>query len=348
MNNSNIKKFLTRLFVVYSIQLIIKAFDYSFGGFFDFTVRGFVFTIFLIIMWVGGWYFAEYLNKKITDLTQIYKLLINIVIGYSITFSSNMGYRLGDSHLFGNADLWENIPNFNPEFTISMLLIYMMIYWFNEFFLVNIKIKEEEIKKQKIQKEFSDAKYLALKAQIEPHFLFNSLSVLNSIVHKNPDLASEFIIKLSKTLRYIVEKNSFKIVSLKEEMQLVMNYFFLLKTRFNESIKLTNKIDDYLLENCFIPPVTIQMLIENAIKHNKHSDENPLEVIIEANDEHITVQNTLNKKSNKEESTGKGIKNIAQRYELFTGKNVVVSENENFFSVKLPILKKDEYEHFNN
>ncbi|MEA3450885.1 MAG: histidine kinase, partial [Bacteroidota bacterium] len=257
-------------------------------------------------------------------------------------------YRFGDIYLFENEHLWVDIRSFNPEFTISMLLIYMMVYWFNEFFLENIKIREEEIKNQKMQKEFSNAKYMALKAQIEPHFLFNSLSVLNSIVHKDPDLASEFIVKLSKTLRYIVEKNNSKVVYLKEEMLLVTNYFFLLKTRFEGNIKLTNNINKSLLENCIIPPVTIQMLLENAVNHNKHSEENPLEVIIEADDEHIIVKNTLNLKNNKEKSTGKGIENIIQRYELLSGEKVIVNENEDFFTVKLPILKNEEYEHFNN
>ncbi|MBN2892256.1 MAG: histidine kinase [Bacteroidales bacterium] len=348
MNRNKFNRLLIRFFIVFSFQLIIKAFDYSFSRLFEITYRGTVFSVFFISVWILGWYFAEFVNKKIERRLQWVKIIYNVFIGYIIGLISVVGYRFGDVYLFDNSDLWVDIPLYNPEFTVSFLLIYMMIYGFNEFFNANMKAKEERINIERLQKENTLAQYMALKAQIEPHFLFNSLSVLNSIVHKDVNLASEFIIKLSRTLRYIIEKNDFTLVFLKEDIFIAEDYYFLIKTRFEDCIEYKNNISQNLIETTCIPPVTIQILIENAIKHNKQSAEKPLKIILESTEEYIVVKNSLNLRNEISNSTGKGLKNIAKRYELISGKSIVVSVDEEYFYVKLPILKKCDYEHFDN
>jgi len=223
--------FLSRLLIIYLIQLLIKSFDYSFGPFMDFTFRGFVFSISFISFSMLAWYFAEWLNEKIKDQMELVKLILNLILGYIIGFAINNGYRSGDQIFFDNEDLWKEISMFNPELTISLLLIYMIIYGIYEYLNIKLQKKDEQVKTETLKKENILAQYQALKNQIEPHFLFNSLSVLSSIVHTNTDLASEFIIKLSKTMRFIIEKNQFDLVSLEDEIAMVKDYFFLLKTR---------------------------------------------------------------------------------------------------------------------
>ena len=345
MNFSKIPKIVIRISIVYAFQLIIKAFDYSFGNFFEYTFRGVFFSVFFISFWLGSWYFAELINKKIAKLAQINRLGINIVIGYGIGFLTNHVYRTGDSLIYDNSEGWADISLLNPEFTISVLLVYLLIYWFNEYLQSNIKMREEKIKTETLQKESTMAQYMALKAQIEPHFLFNSLSVLNSLVHKDADLASEFIIKLSKNLRYIIEKNSFTLVPLKDEITIVEDYFFLIKTRFNDGINLNINISNELIDETSIPPVTIQLLIENAIKHNKLSAEEPLNIDISATDDYILVKNKINLRAESTNSTGKGLENISKRFELISEKSIIVDKTVNSYCVKLPILNKKNYEH---
>jgi len=340
--------FLTRVLVIYSIHIFFKGFDRTFGGFFDFTIRGIAFSVFFISFWVSAWYLAEWINKKISDYTQIFKLLINTLFGFSIALSTNSVYRLGDSYLFGNSEIWKDISFVNPELTISLLLFYFLGYSTYEYFQSQLAYKEKQLKNAELEKENVMAQYKSLKAQIEPHFLFNSLSVLSSIVHTDANLASEFIVKLSKTLRYIIEKNEFTLVTLKEELTVVKDYFYLLKTRFDKGIELVLDVDDALLDKIYISPASIQLLIENAIKHNKMSDKTPLRIDVNINSDYIVVKNNLNIIKKEEESTSVGLQNIKKRYKLLCGKDVVVLTGNGFFIVKLPILYLEDYENFNN
>ena len=132
-----------------------------------------------------------------------------------------------------------------------------------------------------LEKDNILAQYKALKAQIEPHFLFNSLSVLSSLVYENADIAAVFIVKMSKTLKYIIEKNEFHLVKLSEELQFLDAYFFLIKTRLGNGVFLENKFESTFTENTFIPPVTLQLLVENAVNHNKYNPDVPLKITVE-------------------------------------------------------------------
>ncbi len=343
----NKHKFLTRLVVVYFIHLFFKGFDYTFGHFLDFTIRGIIFSTFFISLWIAAWYVAENMNNKMSGLKLIYRLLINAFFGYLVALVANAGYLYGDTYLFGNYVFWENITLFNPELTISLLMFYLLIYLTYEYINSQIEIKEKQLRTLELEKENAVAQYKSLKNQIEPHFLFNSLSVLSSIVHTDVDLASGFIVKLSKTLRYIIEKNEFVLVPLKEELTIIDDYFYLLKTRFNKGIELNINLDEKSIHNIYIPPASIQLLIENAVKHNKLSDDHPLQIEIKLDSDYIIIQNNLNKISAVRESTSVGLQNIKQRYQLLSGKEVMIQEMNGYFTVKLPVLNQSHYEDFN-
>jgi LytS/YehU family sensor histidine kinase len=271
-----------------------------------------------------------------------------MIVGYTASLTINSTYRWADTNLYNMAYYWKDINFYNPELTTSLLLIYMIIYGVHIYLEKSIAIKEHIIKTEKLEKENAIAQYMSLKAQIEPHFLFNSLSVLSGIVHTNPDLASDFIIKLSKTLRYIIEQNENKLVPLKEELTIVNDYFFLLKTRFNSAIVLENNINKDIIKNSYIPPATLQMLIENAVQHNKLSEKYPLVVSFSNNSNYIIIENRIQRKDNQSTSTGKGLLNIRKRYDLITMREVTITEYDNMFTVKIPILRKSDYERINN
>ena len=340
-------KFLFRFTVSFFIQLFIKSFDDSFGSFLEITFRGTVFSIYYISLWVFFWYLSEYINKKIKSLRFSIKIVSNLLIGYVIGFISNGSYKLGDSYIFNKKKMWENISFFNPELVVGLTFIYLFLYVLNLFYEKDKEMREQQLKNDILEKDNIKAQFLNLKSQIEPHFLFNCLSVLEGIIHKDVNLASKFIVKLSNSLRYIIEENKFNLVSLERELFIIKDYFFLIKTRFRDSINL--KIDlNIKSSNFYIAPLTIQLLIENAIKHNKFSVINPLHIEVKTNQDYIIIKNNLNKKLQTEPSPKEGIRNIESRYQLITDKKLEIVNNGKEFIVKLPLLKIKDYEHFNN
>lgn len=194
--------------------------------------------------------------------------------------------------------------------------------------------RRSEHEKAIIQKELALSKYESLKDQLEPHFLFNSFSVLTSIIEEDPKLAVEFVSRLSKIYRYVLDNTS-QLVPLKTELDYLEHYTFLLKTRHGESIRfhLNAKCN-----NNQIPILSLQMLVENAIKHNYFSKEKPLEISIENEGQaYLTVSNNLNKRV-AEPSTHLGLKNIANRYEILVNRSIEVVEKDGRFMVRLPLI----------
>jgi two-component system, LytTR family, sensor kinase len=341
-------KFVFRFLVVYLLHLIIKGFDATFGGFLEFTTRGITLSVYFLSFWIALWYLFDAINKRLDHLNLLNRVLLNVLFAFIAGFITDLGYRTIDVQLFHNNIVWDQQPVINPELTTGIGLFYLIGYSVSEYMKSLLFYKEGQVKFLRLEKENVMARYKSLKDQIEPHFLFNSLSVLSSLIHTNADLASEFVIRLSKTLRYIIESNKTILVPLREEMKVVEDYFFLLKTRFNESISLTVDIENDQYSEVFVPPVALQSLLENAINHNKFSVDQPLSITISAVNNFIEVRNSLNKKNIIHDSTGVGLNNIRQRYELIAGKKIIVEETEKEFIVKLPFLKKRDYENFNH
>ena len=177
-------------------------------------------------------------------------------------------------------------------------------------------MNEERLKRENIQ-----AKYDALRNQVDPHFFFNSLSVLTNLVYKSADLSAEYITQLAKSYRYILDKKFENLVSIKTEQEFLESYFFLIRIRHEESIQFEVSISEETRCTGMLPPATLQMLVENAIKHNRFSAAKPLHISITDHEDSLYIVNELRKRYGVKSSIGLGLDNISKRYELICDRN---------------------------
>jgi len=198
--------------------------------------------------------------------------------------------------------------------------------------------RSSELVQEQLKVEVLSYKYEALKNQINPHFMFNSLNVLSELVHEDQDLAVKYIHQFSDMYRYVLESKDHELRPLSEELDFLSKYIFLLKIRFED--KLNVELDLSNNDESLIVPVALQLLVENAVKHNEISRAHPLSVWIKQEEDTIVVTNEIRPKLSKEHSSKIGLKNLEQQYAFFN-KKVMVDDSNNLFTVKLPILKAD-------
>ncbi|TAL74320.1 MAG: hypothetical protein EPN88_03920 [Bacteroidetes bacterium] len=192
-------------------------------------------------------------------------------------------------------------------------------------------------REQKLREEKLIFQNETLKNQVNPHFLFNSLNTLSSLIITHPDVAERFIIRLSSIYRYILENSQKDRVSLQNELAFISEYHDLHKVRDEEKILLN--INAPNAEKYNILPVSLQILVENAIKHNMATRERPLDLSIYIEEDNVVVKNNLQKMADKLKSTKIGLKNLAERVRLITGRDLIIEETNNYFIVKVPLIK---------
>ncbi|MCE7064971.1 sensor histidine kinase [Dyadobacter sp. CY326] len=203
---------------------------------------------------------------------------------------------------------------------------------------VQEKLKKLLVDSEKLATENMSARFLALKNQISPHFLFNNLSVLASLVETRPEKSSAFIQQLSLAYRYILEQAELHQISLKEEIKFLETYTFLLRTRFQEKVRIEVNIPNEDLEKYAIIPLTLQPLIENAVKHNTMSMQHPLTISIYIEKGMLIVSNPLQLRQLRESTTRLGLQNIESRYKLLQNKLVIIEKTDANFVVKIPLI----------
>jgi sensor histidine kinase YesM len=193
-----------------------------------------------------------------------------------------------------------------------------------------------EIKQENLQARFS-----ALKNQIDPHFLFNTLGTLMSLIEKDRDVAVSYVEELAGVYRYILQTKDDELIALGEELDFIRSYLFLIKKRFGENISIAITIkDDFLKDK--VPPLSLQLLIENAVKHNVISKKRPLQIKVFRENDHITVRNNLQEKAILQGATGIGLINLQKRYEFITKEKPKIFSDEHYFTVKIPVIKNKE------
>jgi ligand-binding sensor domain-containing protein len=195
--------------------------------------------------------------------------------------------------------------------------------------------QEEKLEQEKIEFQFE-----TLRSQVNPHFLFNSFNTLISVIEDDPKLATEYVEHLSNFFRNIIAYKDVELITVKEEISLLENYIYIQTRRYGESLNLVIHIEDRILKNRFIPPLTLQLLAENAIKHNSISHETPLRIELFIEADYLVIKNNVNPRFTRESSTGMGLQNIIHRYKILTGTPILVNENKHHFTVSVPLIEK--------
>ncbi|MEZ4774113.1 MAG: histidine kinase [Bacteroidia bacterium] len=203
----------------------------------------------------------------------------------------------------------------------------------------NLLLQAERQEKENILSRFE-----TLKNQVNPHFLFNCLNALSSLVHDDPDLAEDFISKLTRVYRYVLDFRGENLVLLEDELNIIKNYFFLQQIRFGNNLRMYTQVSESLW-SYLIPPMTIQMLVENSIKHNIISGEQPLTIeLYTEEDRFFVVKNNYQKRTENVESTGVGVENLKARYAFFTDEKPSFGVENGYYYAKVPILRPSDPE----
>jgi len=198
--------------------------------------------------------------------------------------------------------------------------------------------REGLVRQELLRRKALELQLEALKNQVNPHFLFNSLNTLTSLVHKDPDMAVQLIMQLSDSYRYLLEQKDKKLVMWSVERQFVENYLGLQHMRFSDNIQYEIKTEDR--EDFFVVPLSVQMMVENAIKHNIITSDEPLRLSLYTEGGFLVVRNNLQAKTTLVAGESVGLENIRQQYEILSGRKVEVLKGDGYFTVKLPMIDK--------
>jgi LytS/YehU family sensor histidine kinase len=292
-------------------------------------------AIFTLMMWILLWRGNSLLNHFVDNKVSWYKfptkrlvvgLISTVVYTLIAVITAMTAFEKIFDFNFGKSFVW------TIYFSVIVTIIISLILHSREFLL---RGRQATLDKEIHQKESIRAKYEALKSQISPHFLFNSLNALTNLVYEDQDKAAKFIKQVSEVYRYVLDTRDKEVVPLDEEKRFLESYLFLQQIRFGNKLILEVDLDKV---RSLVAPLVLQMLVENAIKHNVISEEDPLRIRIFEQEGFIVVENDLQRRSVLvDDSPGLGLDNIALRYEFLSDKKVQVIKNEKFI-VKLPII----------
>lgn len=296
--------------------------------------------IFAVILYMVNAYWLQYLlikYKRQLFTAKIFALGIagNVVFSLIGVFISRLILFMAIRRM----GLSQFLANETPQdYSISMLISVIIALLFYSIWYYKHR-QENKVIEQKIIAGTASAKFDALKNQLDPHFLFNSLNVLTSLIEEDPIQAQKFTTSLSKVYRYVLEQKDKDLVSVDEELDFARTYVRLLKMRFEDSIifEVPEKASD---PEAKIVPLSLQLLLENAVKHNVVTNARPLHISVVEKDGSLYVNNNLQEKQVVKKSSGVGLQNIRQRYGILTEKQVKINKTESTFSVQLPILTK--------
>lgn len=318
----------------------------------------FLIEILVSTVFYTGWiYMIDWALKKLAKLTgsdkslefQLSNQLLTLIpaVLLAILFNWVLVFTWGFMESF-----WDHIPMTSPYHTrptfarleryranqALTILALIAAYYLCVSNQVQENLKKVVVDSQILEKENISARFIALKNQISPHFLFNNLSVLASLVESHPEKSSEFIHQLSTAYRYILQQAELHQISLKDEILFLETYTFLLRTRFREKVIIEVKLSTRDLEFYSLIPLTLQLLIENAVKHNTMSLVNPLIISIYIDNEMLIVSNPLQIRTLSEPTTQLGLKNIINRYHLLLNRQVIIEKTTQNFVVKIPLI----------
>lgn len=276
---------------------------------------------------IVGWIFPRYLPQRkyfhllfwsIIYFTIIGHIFINTYCYFSASCTGNW---------FSLKAAYAGLSNVSSNFAILGVMV------------LGKKLYDSQLNYLKVEKEKKESELLRLNSQLDPHFLFNNLNTIDSLIDTDPSGAKVYLNKLSQLYRYLIASKEQEVVELEEELDFVQNYIYLIQSRFGETFQF--EIDNQLSDDepIFIPPGALQTLLENTVKHNQANPKKPIFCKITISEKGIEVSNNLVPKKSGVDSTGTGLKNLQSRYQLLTDKAIQIIKNEHF-TVALPLIKQ--------
>lgn len=322
-----------------SLVSIIRAFSNGMVWSDELMYAGITF-VYSFIITATNIYYNAYLSRKYDWEVETQKRLWLGAIGSIILTVVAYGVaRMMHEVVFYSTDFELFIQNEELSDYVFVLLIAVLASAILHAFYFYKALQDTKVKEQKIIAGTASAKFDALKNQLDPHFLFNSLNVLTSLIEEDPYQAQKFTTSLSKVYRYVLEQKNKDLVTVDEELQFARTYMKLLKMRFEDSIQLDIP-DSCSNPEAKIVPLSLQLLLENAVKHNIVTAKKPLLIKVEEKDNMLVISNNLQEKQVVKKSTGVGLQNIKQRYAILTDRAVGIEKTTTDFKLYLPMLSK--------
>ena len=335
------KTALNLLYINIIVSLFIFLIDGGEKTFERYSVTFLISGMYTFFIGLGNGFLNDYLDSKFswTDETRkrtiaaiVGTLVMNIALVYFCNYLNFIIIQGKNPEKFFNGEM-----NFINWFFINFAIMISAIGHARGFMAAWKNSTKKEVVEQKLIAKSANAQFESLKNQLDPHFLFNSLNVLDSLIEENPVQAQRFTNSMSKIYRYVLEQKDKELVSVEEEIDFAKTYCELLKTRFEDAVTFDFNISEEDKKG-FVVPLSLQLLLENSIKHNFATSSKPLNIKIFTEKGNLIIENNLQTRELPNTSTGVGLANIVSRYNLLTERNVFVEKSEAFFRVKLPIL----------
>lgn len=320
--------------VLLQLRDIALLFAVGFGMAYFFNTRSYLIVgLFSSFMWVFLWKGNEFISHNVwTRKSWLSAPVISFVVGLVATII----YSGGVVFLLIRVFEWLFDIRFGDisDIIYSSVTVSIIITFFMNGRAFLFKWRQAIRDAESLKRETLSAQYESLKNQVNPHFLFNSLNTLTNLVYVDQDKAARFIKQLSEVYRYTLETKNKEVISLEEELRFLNSYVYLQQIRCGEKLKIDLQLDGF---KSGVAPMAIQMLVENAIKHNAMSDKLPLRILVRAEDDYLVVENNIQPKSVIEsDNNGIGLDNIRKRYSFLTDKPMFVENDGKIFRVKLP------------
>lgn len=279
------------------------------------------------IVWGDKWFKTSNTNRVRRIIKSIFHLVISILIATTLYYLFYLIYEIVFGVVVAKVERSAELLGW---FIILVTLLVCSII-----LKMHLRSKSDAIEKEQLKQEKIKSELVAIKNQVNPHFLFNSLNTLNSVIRSKPESATDFVDKLSFMYRYILQSSEKNLVPLAEELEFLDSYVYLIEIRYGDRFEVNIDID-LEVEAIEIPVLSLQLLVENAVKHNEISKSNPLKVKVYNDKEYITVENDIKPRNSIEESTGNGLLNLSKRYKVLKNNDIKIYMDSKF-TVKLPI-----------
>ena len=296
------------------------------------------FIVIAFLVWEGNVRLMYFIRERIPWSKRSYYRIIVALFLANVVYSGIISTVLLRLWILASRE-----PPDNNDHLVNTVLIIIIAACFitniYEIIFLNLEKEYNESRVEQLNVAKAQAELEALKNQIDPHFIFNSLNTLSFLITRDPKNARLYNDTLARVYRYILSNKDRDLVLLREEIDFISNYFYLLKIRFAEAISMVIEITDLSAENYLIPPISLQALVENAIKHNEFSEKKPLCIDVSISADYVIVRNVLNRRSNPQPTSKIGLSNLDNRYKLLTKRNIQVENNFESFTVKLPIIR---------